>query len=268
MRTLRPAIAALLMAANLPAQETPAPTPKPSPAAPVPPPAPPLSLDQLIDRLDDAEISAAIEKLRVGFLDPGAASEQGLRRAALRGLIARWSPGIELDPPDAPPQPAPHSFLAEILDSHIAYVRPGSLGASSLAQLDATIEGFKGQGVDALILDLRAVAGGEDFEAAANFARRFIPKGKVLFSLQRPAVRQERIFTSSQDPAFDGLLVVLVDSRTSGAAEALAATLRENTGAMIAGADTAGAAVEYEPLKLGNGSVLRMAVARAALPGR
>ena len=244
------------------AESSPWPPPQPTPPLPL------LSFDQLVDRLSESEVSAALEKLRGSFLEPSAVSEEGVRRAALRGFISQWSPGIELDASSQPPTSNPFPFLAEILDSHIAYVRPGTLDASSLAQLEATVEGFKDKGVDSLILDLRAVAGGEDFEMAANFARRFVPKGKILFSLQRPVVRQERIFTSSQEPMFDGLLIVLIDGRTSGAAEALAASLRENAGALLVGTDSAGSAVEYEPFLLGNGSVLRVAVARVVLPGR
>lgn len=238
-------------------------------AAAEPPTAdPPPSLDYLLERMSHEEVAQAIDHLRAKFLDPSAASEDNLRRAALRGLIDQWSPGLELEPIPAPEPARPYPFLAEILDNHIAYIRLGTLNASTLAQFDATLEGLGAKGADALILDLRGVEGGQDFEMAASFARRLVVKGKVLFSLQRPAARQERIFTSNQPPLFEGLLIVLMDGRTAGSAEALAATLKENAGAMLVGSDSAGAAVEYESLRINPHAMLRVAVARAHLPAR
>ena len=72
--------------------------------------------------------------------------------------------------------------------------------------------------------------------------------------------------TSNQIPAYEGILVVLADVDTAGAAEALAATLRLNAGAMIVGSDTAGEAVEFSEVPLGGGKVLRVAVSQAVLP--
>jgi C-terminal processing protease CtpA/Prc len=87
----------------------------------------------------------------------------------------------------------------------------------------------------------------------------------VLFSVTKPSAKQERILTSDQDPAFTGILVVLTDKQNAGAAEALAATLRQNAKAMIVGATTRGEAVEFADVLLGDGKVLRVAVAQVAL---
>jgi C-terminal processing protease CtpA/Prc len=106
-----------------------------------------------------------------------------------------------------------------------------------------------------------------NYELAAAFAKRFSPKGKVLFSIEKPSAKQERIFTSDQDPAFSGILVVLTDQENAGGAEALAATLRENAHAMIVGATTRGQAVEFADVPLGEGKILRVAVAQVTLPG-
>jgi len=165
----------------------------------------------------------------------------------------------------SPPRPQT-PFLAEILDSHIAYVRLGALTKDTLAQFDAALAGFPQKQIDAVILDLRGLSDGGDYETAAEFARRFCPKGKLLFSIQKPSAKQERIFTSNQDPAFQGVAVLLTDSDTSGAAEALAGTLRLNAGAMIIGSETSGQAVEFAEAAIDGNAVLRVAVAQIILP--
>ena len=116
------------------------------------------------------------------------------------------------------------------------------------------------------ILDLRGLSEGSDYETAAEFARRFCAKGKLFFSIQKPSAKQERIFTSNQDPSFEGVLVVLTDSDTSGAAEALAGTLRLNAGAMIIGSETTGQAVEFAEATINGNAMLRVAVAQVILP--
>ena len=43
---------------------------------------------------------------------------------------------------------------------------------------------------------MRAGAATNDFATASEFAKRFCPKGKPLFSLRKTTARQERTFTS------------------------------------------------------------------------
>lgn len=269
----------VLLAGTLCAQQpgaSPEPSATPPPAAPSPsaspsptptPPPPPLSAREVINQLSDEDVEKALQALRTDFLDPAKTDAKALQRATLEGLLRRLSPGASVVQADRAGTTATGpTFLAEILDSHIAYLRLGALTADSLAQFDATLSGLDQKKIDAVILDLRGVPSGGDFETAADFARRFCPKGKLLFSIQKPVAKQERIFTSNQDPVFQGLVVVLTDADTAGPAEALAATLRLNAGAMIIGTDTTGEAVEFAEAPLGKDAVLRVAVAQVMLP--
>ena len=60
--------------------------------------------------------------------------------------------------------------------------------------------------------------------------------------------------------------MVLADSDTSGAAEAIAAALRFYNKALVIGQPTAGRAAEYSDLPLPNGKGLRLAVAEMVSP--
>jgi C-terminal processing protease CtpA/Prc len=135
-----------------------------------------------------------------------------------------------------------------------------------IAQLDTTLNEFAEKNVSALILDLRATPAGSEFEQGAEVCKRFTPKGKVLFTVRKPNVREEQILTSKDDPKYGGLLVALVDADTSGAAEIIAAVLRTHARAMIIGQRTRGEAVEFAEFALPSGKLLRVAVAEAALP--
>ena len=88
----------------------------------------------------------------------------------------------------------------------------------------------------------------------------------MIFTLRKPAGLQDRAFNSDRDPAFRGLVMVLADSETAGAAEAIAAALRFHDKALVIGQPTAGRAAEYSDLPLPNGKILRLAVAEMISP--
>lgn len=244
---------------------TPTPVPSPVPSATPLPPAP--SMRELINELNDEDLAKALQTLQASFLDPAKTDQKAQQRATLEGIVRRLSPGAVIVSAAHQNQSSEETpFLAEILDSHIAYLRVGALTQTNLDQVDAALNGYADRKIDAVILDLRGVPESADFEMAAEFARRFSPKGKLLFSLQKPSAKQERIFTSNQDPIFRGVLIVLTDAETAGAAEAVAATLRQNAEALIIGSDTTGEAVEFAEIPLGGKAVLRVAVAQVVLP--
>ncbi len=244
-----------------PVAAIPKPTPEPTPV-PTPPP-----LREMVDGLSESQIDQAIAALQSDFLDPSKTEKKSLRRATLEGLVRRLSPGASVTTEeDAARTATAGNFLAEILDARIGYVRLGGLDPESLAQMDAALENFATNKLRAVILDLRDTPPSQDFDVAADFARRFTPKGRLLFSIQKPSVKQERILTANQDPTFSDVLVVLTDRDTAGAAEALAATLRLNSKAMIIGDTTSGEAVEFADVSLGDGKILRVAVAQVVLP--
>ena len=86
-------------------------------------------------------------------------------------------------------------------------------------------DGFHLEKVDALVIDLRAT-GSDDFDIAAETTKRFVAKGKPLWTLRKTAAHQDRTFTNERDPVFQGTVMVLIDGETSGPAEAMAAALK------------------------------------------
>lgn len=241
---------------------------EPSPAAapsPTPAQAEMDSYDRL-EALDAAQIKLATDTIRAKHAEGSALDETGMARATLRGLLEGLYPGAEITG-EATPKPEPATFRDEILDGRVGYVRLGSIGSESLAQLDSALQNFTRKKVEGVVLDLRATPASEDFPMAAQFCERFVPDGTALFSLVRPAEKQEKTFTASRAPAFQGVIVVLADGDTAGASEVIAAALRRNARAILVGSNTAGRAVEFDALPLGGGHNLRYAVAEARVAG-
>ena len=234
-------------------------------------PAPSPKTEAKIDSLSPADLQTILSLLKSNFVNPQALSDVELNRATVEGLLTRLSHGVMIlpnreSPGLAGPEPAT-SFYSEVLDGHVGYLRLGTFNTANLQGMDKALADFASKKVDAMIIDLRASSSPDDFAAAAEFAKRFSPKGKPLFSLRKPDARQERVFTSDREPVFQGLITVLADGSTSGAAEALAGALRIYEKGLIIGQTTAGRAVEYSDLPLPSGKILRVAVAEAFVPG-
>jgi hypothetical protein len=276
-RLLLCSIAIWIFAANLAAQ-SPAPsssalapsgkgTQSKSPAMPAASPSATPATEDLVNSLGPADLQAVITLLKSNFTDPNAISDTELNRATVEGLLVRLPRGIMLLPgKENPSGAAPSAFYSETIAGHIGYVRVGSLNSANLQALDKSLSAFAGKKVNTLIVDLRASQSTDDLALAAEFAKRFCPKGKAILTLRKPAGRQDRVFNSDRDPAFRGLVMVLADRETAGVAEAIAAALRFYDKALVIGQSTAGRAAEYSDLPLPNGKILRLAVAEMISP--
>ena len=106
-----------------------------------------------------------------------------------------------------------------------------------------------------MILDLRYAAG-DDYAAAAATAELFIKKEQPLLDWGTGMVRSK-----DKSDAISLPVAVLVNRQTAGAAEALAAVLRETGSGLILGDRTAGQAMIAQEFPLKNGERLRIATA-------
>jgi hypothetical protein len=252
---------------NLSAQPPAKASPSLPPASLAPSASPTPTSRALIDSLDSADLKEAIQLLRNNYIKPETLNETELSRAAFEGILTRLGRGvILLSNTNGEPSEPLAPFYGEILDGHVGYLRLGALDKANLDALDANLQTFAAKKVDAVVLDFRASSDTNDFPLASEFAKRFCPKNKLLFTLRKTTARQEHTFTSDRDPAFQGFIIVLADGDTAGAAEAVAGLIRIYDKALIIGQQTAGRAVEYSDLKLPSGKVLRVAVGEAVLP--
>src|SRR3979411_1086970 len=194
--------------------QSPSPSPAPTATASAsakasPSPAP--TMEELINSLNAADLQVAITLLKNNFTNPDAINETQLNRAMLEGLMVRLGHGlIVLPEKSAASSEPPSPFYGELLESHVGYLRPGAFTSANLQAMEKKLAEFTGKKIDALIVDLRASAA-KHFNIAADFTKRFCPKGKTLFTLRERA-KQDRGLASDGDAAYQGLLVVLADS--------------------------------------------------------
>ena len=184
-------------------------------------------------------------------------SEEDLNRAAVQGLLTQFYPRVILvtnDSTATAPAGAPRVSQAAVYDKSYGYLRVARVAPGLAEQLKSDYEKLNATNkLKGLVLDLR-FADGHDFTAAANAADRFLSKEQPLLSWE-----EDSAHSTAKSDAIDVPVSVLINRQTVGAAEALAAVLRETDGSVLIGARTAGQAHVFKEFNLANGQRLRVA---------
>ncbi|HXT38520.1 MAG TPA: S41 family peptidase [Candidatus Angelobacter sp.] len=184
-------------------------------------------------------------------------SEEDLNRAAVQGLLNQFYPRVILSTnsptTDAGAGDSPVSTSTVYGESY-GYVRVARVATGLADQIKSSFEKLEATNkLKGLVLDLR-YAGGRDYLAAANTADRFVSKEQPLLDWDEGSAR-----ATAKAEAISVPLAVLVNQQTIGAAEALAAVLRETDAAVLIGSRTAGQAQVFKEFDLSNGQRLRIA---------
>lgn len=142
-----------------------------------------------------------------------------------------------------------------VLESNVAYLRVGEVGNGLADKMNAAYHALAATNkVTGVALDLR-FADGNDYAAAIAVADLFTTKKAAQLDWGKGVEG-----SSSARELIPGPLVVLVNGETGGAAEALAAALREADAGLIIGNPTAGLAMTTRDFPLKNGEQLRIAM--------
>jgi hypothetical protein len=182
-----------------------------------------------------------------------------LNRSAVLGLIHQLGPRVSLVTGAEGFSNVSPLAEARVFDNSYAYFRvatvtsnlPDAFRAAYKQMVETNKSKIKG-----LVLDLR-FADGFDYAGAAKMADCFLSSDHPLLDWQTGSAR-----ATLKADAITLPVAILINSETAGAAEALAAVLRDNNVGLILGSQTAGAASIFREFPLRDGGTLRVAVAQ------
>jgi carboxyl-terminal processing protease len=187
------------------------------------------------------------------------ATETELNRAAVQGLLDQLRGRVALVDDSGsgrrPPGGEP-AVTSSLFDRAYGYLRLTRLDQSAASEFVSLFERLSSSNrIKGLVIDLR-FAGGQDYAAAVAIADLF-------FAHEQPLIDWGQGWRSStpKTNTFVVPLAVLVNGKTSGAAEALAGILRYGEAALLLGTNTAGQASMAKEFTLKDGQRLRVAVA-------
>ncbi len=142
-------------------------------------------------------------------------------------------------------------------DNGFAYFRVGAVKGDLKGQISKGYnEMAKAGKIKGVVLDLR-YADGTDYAVAGAVADLFLSEEQPLLSWGNETVK-----ATQKTNAIDLPVAVLVNGKTGGAAEALAAVLRETHIALLLGSQTDGSASIFNEFDLPNGQRVRVAVSQ------
>jgi Peptidase family S41 len=245
-------------------------TPTPSPASSATPERVQAisATKSLVDLLGPTQFQEILSQLRSNYVDPTAVNTQALDQAAMIELFSKLGSGVRLRLRSELEKPTTaRPFRSEILNDHFGYIRCGTLNQSTLVKLDDALGIFRNQNVRGVIVDLRTAPESTDYHLAGDLISRFVPKDTLVYRIVGAKAEQERSFSSTLDPLYEGPLAVLVDQETSGATEVIAAALKIKAHALLIGQKTTGSAAEYQSSPIGNNLLLAIAVTQVQVPG-
>ena len=136
-------------------------------------------------------------------------------------------------------------------DPRLAQIRVTSFADRTVDELYETLSELTSQGVEGVVLDLRANAGGE-LSAAVGVSELFLEKGDAIVSIKDRFERARREFVAEGDGPFPSLpMVVLIDRNSASASEIVAACLQDNDRALIVGERSFGKGTVQHLIEIG-----------------
>ncbi|MEN0109592.1 MAG: S41 family peptidase [Planctomycetota bacterium] len=141
-------------------------------------------------------------------------------------------------------------------DARIALVRLTTFGNRTAEELRETLTRLTGEGVEAVTLDVRGNGGGA-LDAAIDVCELFLPDGAPIVSTRGRDGHVLARYDAEGDGPFVGLpIVVLIDGDTASASEIVAAALRDDDRAEVAGERSFGKGTVQQLLPLESGRSL------------
>ena len=166
-------------------------------------------------------------------------SEAELNRAATRGLLAQLGSQVVLVTNGLSTVPAEGPLIgkSDVYENLVAYLRVARVESGLAEAVRDSFQRLKSTNkLAGLVLDLR-FAGGDDYSAAAQVADRFLAHEQPLLKWG-----DKTEHSTVKTNALKVPVAILVNRQTSGAAEALAAVLRQAGIGLLIGSPTAGEA--------------------------
>ncbi|MDP4130443.1 MAG: S41 family peptidase [Bacteroidota bacterium] len=161
--------------------------------------------------------------------------------------------------------PLPALDAAYMLNRESGYIRINKFSRTTYQEFLDALQKLLKQGMKKLVLDIRDNGGGI-VDEAVNMADEFLGDDElIVYTEGRKSPRKE--YHARRPGNFEtGKLILLVNEGTASASEILAGALQDWDRASIVGRRTFGKGLVQEPFMLGDGSELRLTIARYYTP--
>ncbi|MEH2296648.1 S41 family peptidase [Nostoc sp.] len=145
----------------------------------------------------------------------------------------------------------------------IGYIRLPEFTQTAAAEMHRAIQALEKQQVQGYVLDLRSDPGGL-LDASLQIASMWLKQGAIVSLVNRDKVKES--YNASGHPLTNKPLVILVDKGSASASEILSGALQDDHRARLVGTRTFGKGLVQSVEPLGDGSALKLTIAKYYTP--
>lgn len=189
--------------------------------------------------------------------EPGTPVTMGVRRWGVEPVLSFDIVRERVQVPQVP--------FAALLDDGVGYVPLRAFADTAAAAVRAAVDSLSGEGMRALVLDLRGNRGGL-LEEGLALADLFLDPGREVVEIRGRAADPDVYRTETSQPHPELPVAVLVGPVTASAAEIVAGALQDHDRALLIGSGTFGKGLVQSLFRLSGGAVLRLTTARWYTP--
>ncbi|MBQ2706540.1 MAG: S41 family peptidase [Agathobacter sp.] len=154
------------------------------------------------------------------------------------------------------------SIEGEMLEGGIGYIQITEFQSKTDEQFEEMLESFRTQGMNGLIVDVRANPGGL-LSSVVNLCDYILPQGLVVYIEDTFGNKEEY---NSDKRCIDIPMVVLIDENSASASEIFAAAMKDYQYATLVGKTTYGKGIVQNIIPLDDGDALKLTTAKYFTP--
>ena len=150
----------------------------------------------------------------------------------------------------------------KMLDNNIGYLRITGFDRVTLQQFQDAYNDLEAQNMKGLILDVRNNPGGL-LDVVTDIADILVPKGLIVYTIDNKGNKK---VTNSDSDGINVPLLVLVNGSSASASEVLAGAIKDRGVGKLVGETTFGKGLVQNIFEIGDGSALKVTIARYYTP--
>ncbi len=154
---------------------------------------------------------------------------------------------------------------AYMVNDRIGYLKLARFSHTTVDEFEASMKRLKMEGMQDLILDLSGNGGGW-LPVAVELADHFLSGSKEIVRTEGSKVPDRKYRARRQGLFEEGDLVIMIDGSSASASEIVSGAIQDWDRGVIVGRRSFGKGLVQQPFPLGDGSMMRLTVARYYTP--
>lgn len=155
--------------------------------------------------------------------------------------------------------------IAILLNKATGYIKINRFSETTYEEFKKGLDKLINQGAKSMVIDLRDNGGGY-LEEAVSIADEFLKKDQLILITKNKKGRVDKTFASNDGAFENGKITILINESSASASEILAGAIQDNDRGTVIGRRSFGKGLVQRDMPLGDGSSVRLTVARYYTP--